>query len=125
MKMRLDKWLWAARFFKTRSLAQKAIASGQVQVNTQRPKSSREIAVGDVLCVQQPHVQRTVVVLQLTEQRGSTSVAATLFAETPESRLAHEQAVAQQAMARLGQPDYGRRPDKQARRALLGLHALE
>lgn len=125
MSVRLDKWLWAARFFKTRSLAQKAIAHGQVSVNDQRPKNSREIAVGDVLCVQQPHMQRTVTVLALAEQRGSASAVATWFAETPESRVAREHAAAQAATDRLGRPDYGRRPDKQARRQRLDLQSYE
>ena len=124
-RLRLDKWLWAARFFRTRAMAQEAIARGQVTVNGQRPKPSREIALGDELFVQQAHVARTVRVTGLSDRRGSAPAAECLYMETPESREARLAAEARQAAERLSAPDYGRRPDKRGRRQLLGLMDLD
>ena len=82
---RLDKWLWAARFFKTRSLSADEIGKGRVNVNGQAAKASREVRVGDRIELRQGHVARTVVVKVVSEQRGSAVVAQALFEETPES----------------------------------------
>jgi ribosome-associated heat shock protein Hsp15 len=84
-KVRLDKWLWAARFFKTRSLSADEIGRGRVQVNGQPAKASREVRVGDRIELRQGHIARTVVVTAASEQRGPATQAATLFEETPES----------------------------------------
>ena len=84
-KVRLDKWLWAARFYKTRSLSADEIGKGRVQVNEQVAKASREVRVGDRIELRQGHVARTVVVKAASEQRGSASVAQQLYEETPES----------------------------------------
>jgi len=84
-KVRLDKWLWAARFFKTRSLSADEIGKGRVQVNGQVAKASREVRVGDMIALRQGHVARSVVVRSASEQRGSASVAALMFEETAES----------------------------------------
>ncbi|HEY9240054.1 MAG TPA: S4 domain-containing protein [Burkholderiaceae bacterium] len=84
-KVRLDKWLWAARFFKTRSLSADEIGRGRVQVNGQAAKASREVRVGDRIEFRQGVVPRTVVVLAASDQRGSATLAAGLFEETPES----------------------------------------
>ena len=84
-KVRLDKWLWAARFFKTRSLSADEIGRGRVQVNGQAAKASREVRVGDRIELRQGQVARTVVVTAASEQRGPATQAATLFEETPES----------------------------------------
>lgn len=84
-KVRLDKWLWAARFFKTRSLSADEIGRGRVQVNGQVAKASREVRVGDTIALKQGLVARTVVVTAASEQRGSATIAQTLFAETPDS----------------------------------------
>ncbi|MBC8055817.1 MAG: RNA-binding S4 domain-containing protein [Rhizobiales bacterium] len=84
-KVRLDKWLWAARFFKTRSLSADEIGRGRVQVNGQAAKASREVRVGDRIELKQGHGARTVVVTAANEQRGSAAVAAEMFVETPES----------------------------------------
>ena len=84
-RVRLDKWLWAARFFKTRSLSADEIGRGRVQVNGQPAKASREVRPGDRIELKQGHVARTVIVTAATEQRGSATVAAALFTETPES----------------------------------------
>ncbi len=84
-KTRIDKWLWAARFFKTRSLATEAVNRGQVQVNQQGIKPSREVRVGDVLTIFQATVPHTVEVLGISEQRGPAPVAQLLYAETQQS----------------------------------------
>ncbi|CAN5887511.1 RNA-binding S4 domain-containing protein [soil metagenome] len=84
-RVRLDKWLWAARFFKTRSLAADEIVKGRVSVNEQVAKASREVRVGDRLDLRQGAVVRVVIVKGVTEQRGPAPVAALLFDETPES----------------------------------------
>lgn len=84
-KTRIDKWLWAARFFKTRSLATEAVNRGHVQIGKQDVKPARDVRVGDVLTILQAKLPRTVVVTDISEQRGSAPVAQALYAETPES----------------------------------------
>jgi len=82
---RLDKWLWAARFFKTRSLSAEEIGRSRVQVNGQTAKASREVRVGDVIELRQGWAVRTVIVRGVTDQRGSATLAQALFEETAES----------------------------------------
>ena len=82
---RIDKWLWAARFYKTRSLACDEIVKGRVQVNEQDVKPARELKAGDVVQLRQGAVTRTVTVLALSDQRGPAPVAQTLYAETEAS----------------------------------------
>jgi ribosome-associated heat shock protein Hsp15 len=84
-KTRIDKWLWAARFFKTRSLATDAVNRGHVQMQQQDIKPSREVKVGDTLTVWQAKVPHIVVVQGISEQRGSAPIAQQLYVETPES----------------------------------------
>lgn len=84
-RVRLDKWLWAARFYKTRSLAADEIAKGRVQVNGQAAKASREVREGDTIELRQQHSARTVKVQGLSHVRGPAPVAQALYAETPES----------------------------------------
>ena len=84
-KVRLDKWLWAARFFKTRSLATDEIGKGRVNVNGQSAKPSREVRIGDRIELRQALVTRTVLVKGVSEQRGPAPVAQLMFEETPES----------------------------------------
>jgi ribosome-associated heat shock protein Hsp15 len=84
-KTRIDKWLWAARFFKTRSLATDAVNRGHVQMQQQDVKPSREVKVGDTLTIWQAKVPHTVVVQGISEQRGPAPIAQQLYAETPES----------------------------------------
>jgi len=83
--MRIDKWLWAARFFKTRSLATDEINHGRVQIEKQDVKASREIRIGEVITIVQARVPRTVVVKGLSHQRGPAPVAQQLYEETPQS----------------------------------------
>ncbi len=84
-EVRLDKWLWAARFFKTRSLATAEIGKGRVDVNKQPAKPARALRVGDRVDLRQGQVERTVTVLGLSESRGPAPVAQALYQETPES----------------------------------------
>ncbi|OIQ70570.1 heat shock protein 15 [mine drainage metagenome] len=84
-KIRIDKWLWAARFFKTRSLATDEINHGHVQIDQHDVKPSREIQVGDVLTIVHAKIPRTVVVKDISGQRNSAPVAQQLYEETPES----------------------------------------
>lgn len=84
-KLRVDKWLWAARFYKTRSLACDELVKGRIEVNGQDAKPSREVKPNDTLLIRQGPVSRTVVVLALSQQRGPASSAQQLYAETPES----------------------------------------
>jgi len=90
-RVRLDKWLWAARFYKTRTLSAEEIAKGRVQVNGQVAKASREVRVGDRIALRQGVIARTVVVKGASDQRGSATVAALLFEETAESIAQREQ----------------------------------
>lgn len=123
-KMRLDKWLWAARFFKTRSLAKHAIEKGQVLVAGQRPKASRDIAVGDELQLQQGFDRKTVVIRLLSEQRGPAAVAQTLYDEHQDSiRLREEQAAVRRAQ-QLSAPLADHRPNKKERRQWQALSDL-
>ena len=96
---RLDKWLWAARFFKTRSLASEEIARGRVQVNGQSAKASRLVRVADLVELRQGAVQRTVKVLGLSHVRGPAPVAQALYEETPESVAAREARAEQRRLA--------------------------
>jgi len=88
--MRVDKWLWAARFFKTRSLAAEAVTGGKVEVNGERVKPARAVKVGELVSVRLGPYTHAVVVRGLSESRGPASVAATLYEETAESRAARE-----------------------------------
>ena len=97
--MRLDKWLWAARFYKTRSLATDEIGKGRVSVNAQVAKASRDLRLGDTLTLRQGPVQRTVIVLGLSHLRGPAPVAQALYQETPDSLAARTQAAEARRLA--------------------------
>ena len=116
--MRIDKWLWAARFFKTRSLAATAVLGGRVHVNGERVKPSKVVHTDDVLEITKGPERRTVAVRQLADRRGSATVAQTLYAETGESRAAREQQALERGFVRALGADLGPRPTKQARRRL-------
>ncbi len=98
-KIRIDKWLWAARFFKTRSLAVDEIGKGRVQVNAQDAKPSREVRPGDTVTLRQGPVQRTVTVRGISGARGPAPVAQQLYEETAESVAARERAAEQRRLA--------------------------
>jgi len=97
--LRLDKWLWSARFYKTRSLAVEEIGKGRVSVNGASAKPSRELRCGDTVELRQGPIQRTVVVLGLSAQRGPAPVAQQLYQETPDSIATREQAQEQRRLA--------------------------
>lgn len=97
--LRIDKWLWAARFCKTRALAVEEIGRGRVQVNGLAIKPAREVRVGDTVALRQGAVSRTVVVRGLSKQRGPAPVAQQLYEETEASRLAREAAAEQCRLA--------------------------
>jgi ribosome-associated heat shock protein Hsp15 len=123
--VRADKWLWAARFFKTRSAATEAVLGGRVHVNGERVKPAKEVRVGDTLEVTIAALQRTVVVTGLADKRGSATVAATLYAETPESLSRREQHALERKLSRPLGADLGERPTKQARRRLDALRGAQ
>jgi len=96
---RIDKWLWAARFYKTRSLAAEEIGKGRVQVNGQGAKPSREVRPGDRVTLRQGQVERSVFVKGLSTMRGPAPVAQQLYEETADSLAAREQAAEQRRLA--------------------------
>ncbi|MGH2861056.1 MAG: RNA-binding S4 domain-containing protein [Solirubrobacteraceae bacterium] len=112
--MRVDKWLWTARLFKTRALAAQAVKGGRVHVNAMAVKPGRELKLGDELEVTVGHVRRTVIVRGVAERRVSAAQATKLYDETPESVAERER---QAELRRLGAPvDLGGRPTKRDRR---------
>ena len=114
--MRLDKWLWAARFFKTRTLAVESIAAGHVSVNDERPKAAKALRVGDVVVIRKPPFEHAVIVKGLSEQRGSATIAATLFEETEESRARRTVLAAEMKSLGAHTPRFKGRPTKKTRR---------
>src|SRR3954467_35979 len=116
--VRVDKWLWAARFFKTRSLATAAVLGGRVHLNGARVKPSKELRAGDEVIVTVGVVRRVVHVLELSEKGGPAVGADTLYGETPESIAAREEAALQRRLARPPGADLGARPTKLDRRRL-------
>ena len=123
--VRLDKWLWAARFYKTRSLASDAIAGGKVQVNGDRAKRARTLHPGDEIRVRQGPYEHRVVVRELSGRRGPASEAAKLYEELPESRAARENVALQlKAMHSAFVPEKGR-PTKRDRREIERLRGRE
>jgi ribosome-associated heat shock protein Hsp15 len=116
--VRIDKWLWAARFFKTRSLATEAVLAGHVRVAGLRVKPAKEVRVGDTVEIRRDTFRRTVVVHELSERRGPASEAAALYAETKESQEDRDQRRAELRIARPPGADLGARPTKHDRRRL-------
>lgn len=118
-KIRIDKWLWAARFYKTRSLAAAEIGKGRVWVNHQLCKPAREIKVGDTIKLRQSYVEREMVVCALSSVRGPASVAQTLYEETPESIAKREAEKERRRLAFEPADAYTKgRPTKRERREL-------
>ena len=115
-QVRIDKWLWAARFFKTRSAATEAVLGGRVHVNGVRVKPSREIRAGDRIDVTVGTVKRTAEVIGIGERRGPARVAATLYEETAESIAARERDALERRLAKPLGADLGARPTKLDRR---------
>ena len=117
-RVRLDKWLWAARFFKTRSLAADAIAGGKVQVNGDRVKRAKPVQIGDEVRIRQGPYEHQIVVRELSERRGPAVDAAKLYEETPESRAGREtMAIQLKSLHAAFVPERGR-PTKKDRREI-------
>ncbi|ROO37747.1 RNA-binding S4 domain-containing protein [Salinisphaera orenii] len=116
--VRVDKWLWAARFFKTRSLAAKAVKGGKVRINEHRAKASTTVRAGDRVDVTKGETAFEVEVTGLSDQRGPASVAETLYVESEASRKRREAQSAERRSARLSMPRPTARPDKKQRRQL-------
>lgn len=115
-RVRLDKWLWAARFFKTRALAADAVDGGRIEVNDERAKRARVVQVGDTIRIRRPPFEQVVVVTAVSDQRGPAAVAAELYRETDDSQRVREALAAQ--LRAMGPPafrDKGR-PSKKERR---------
>ena len=123
--MRLDLWLWAARFFKTRGLAKQAIETGKVEIGGQRVKPARGVRAGEALVVVRGDERFEVEVLALSNTRGPASIAQTLYRESDASKLAREQARAQRAAERAGYRPPDTKPDKRARRLIRALGDLD
>ncbi|WP_240125097.1 RNA-binding S4 domain-containing protein [Thermomonas alba] len=123
--VRLDLWLWAARFFKTRALAKRAIETGKVEVGGQRAKPARGVRVGDALIVQRAEERFEIEVLALSDTRGPASVAQALYRESEASRQARELARAQRAAERAGYQPPETKPDKRARRLIRALGDID
>jgi len=123
--VRVDKWLWAARFFRTRRAAAEAVLGGRVHVNAVRVKPSKTLRVGDTVAMTIGAVKRTVEVAALTDKRGPAAVAAGLYTETPESASAREQAALERRLARPPGADLGARPTKLDRRRLEALRRAQ
>jgi ribosome-associated heat shock protein Hsp15 len=124
-RVRLDRWLWAARFFKTRAAATDAVLGGRVHVNAARVKPAKLLTVGDVVELTIHAQKRTLRVTSLSEKRGPAPVAATLYEETPESVKAREQEALERRLARPLGANLGERPSKRDRRRLEALRRAD
>jgi len=123
--IRMDVWLWAARFFRTRSLARQAVETGKVEIGGQRPKSSRAVRIGDALRVQRGEEVFEISVRGLSDTRGPAPVAQALYEETAASKLAREEQRRQRAAARDGYQPPEHKPDKRARRLIRALGDID
>ncbi len=117
-KIRIDKWLWAARFFKTRALASKAVDGGKVHVNGQRVKSSRLIQIGDRLEITRGQIQFVVDITKLSDKRGPVKVAQNLYQETAGSIEQRELKSQQRKLLNASMPISQGKPDKHQRRQI-------
>jgi ribosome-associated heat shock protein Hsp15 len=116
--VRLDKWLWAARFFKTRTLAKEAIEGGKVHYNQQRCKPGKTVEIGAELKIRQGWFDKTVIVKALSPQRKNATLAQTLYEETTESLVRREKAMEERKQLQASQPMPQRRPNKRDRRLI-------
>jgi ribosome-associated heat shock protein Hsp15 len=117
-RVRIDKWLWAARFFKTRGLATEAVTGGHVHVNGERVKPARDVKAGDRLEIRRGETRFTVVVTTLADRRGPATAAAELYEETPESITERATRRDERRLAKPIGADLSERPTKRDRRRL-------
>jgi ribosome-associated heat shock protein Hsp15 len=123
--VRIDVWLWAARFFKTRSLAKQAVETGKVELAGQRAKASRPVRIGDVLSIARGEERFEVEVRALSDVRGPAKVAQGLYAESEASRQRREAERASRAAERAGYRAPQTKPDKRARRLIRALGDID
>jgi ribosome-associated heat shock protein Hsp15 len=124
-EVRVDRWLWAARLFKTRGAATEAVLGGRVHVNGVRVKPAKGVRAGDRLEVTVARARRELVVLDVAEKRGPAAVAATLYEETPESVVRREELALERRQSRPLGADLGARPTKRDRRRLDALRRAQ
>jgi len=117
--VRLDKWLWAARFFKTRSLAREAVAGGKVHLNGNRAKPGRPLNIGDELRIQRGEEEYSITIVDLSVRRGPAAVARTLYTESEENRIKREQLAKERRLNHQHDASKEGRPDKRQRRRLV------
>ncbi len=117
-RIRFDKWLWAARFYKTRSLCAQAIDAGQVRVNGERVKPARAMRIGESVSIRKSGIVCEVLVTALSDRRGNATAAALLYRETEASAAAREEAQLLRRAADLAEPRFPGRPTKRERRKL-------
>jgi len=117
--VRLDKWLWAARFYKTRAVAREMVEGGKVHYNRQRSKPSKVVEMNATLTLRQGNDERTVIVKAITEQRRPATEAVLLYEETAESIEKREKMAVARKLNALTMPHPDRRPDKKERRDLM------
>ena len=118
-KVRLDKWLWAARFYKTRSIATDMINGGKVHYNGQRCKASKHVEVGAVIKLRQGYDEKVVIIEKISDKRQNFTIAQTLYQETPDSIANREaESLARQSSAAMS-PRPESKPDKKQRRTLI------
>ena len=123
--VRLDLWLWAARFYKTRSIAKQAIESGKVEIDGQHLKASRGLKIGEALQIRRGEDRFEIQVVALSEKRGSATIAQTLYAESDESRERRLREAADRRAANAGYRPPAGKPDKRARRLIQALGDLD
>lgn len=117
--VRLDKWLWAARFFKTRSVAREAVAGGKVQLNGNRAKPGRSLNLGDELRIQRAEEEYTITIVDLSVRRGPAAAARLMYEESEENRIKRENLAEERKLNREQDAMHEGRPDKRQRRRLL------
>ena len=117
--VRLDKWLWAARFFKTRSIAREAVSGGKVHLNGNRAKPGRSLNTGDELRIQRGEEEYTITIVELTVRRGPAAIARTLYEESEENRSRREQLAEERKRDHQKSAARIRRPDKRERRKIV------
>ncbi|HEY4531332.1 MAG TPA: RNA-binding S4 domain-containing protein [Luteimonas sp.] len=123
--IRIDVWLWAARFFRTRTLAKQAVETGKVDIGGQRPKASRAVRVGDALRITRGEEVFEIEVLGLSDDRGPAPVAQQLYRESEASARARAEALLARRAARDGYRPPDQRPDKRARRLIRALGDID
>jgi len=123
--VRLDVWLWAARFFKTRALAKKAIEGGKVEINEAAGKPSKTVHAGDRLSIARLEERFEVEIVAISDRRGSAAVAQALFRETEASQAARAEAAERRRLERTGYAKPPTKPDKRARRLIIALGDID